>query len=96
MERYSGNECRADELKRAESEASTVLAADPRQGIGYIAARPRMALYIEYNARIYEVYLNFSRRKTKMDATSYWDEMIMVLVAEQTANKERCMENEND
>ena len=42
-----------------ESTDSTALAASPRLGIAYIAAKPRMALYIEYSSRIYEIYLRF-------------------------------------
>ena len=36
-----------------------VLKASPDTEISYIAAQPRMALYIEYSTRIYEVYLRY-------------------------------------
>lgn len=36
-----------------------VLVEDPQVGVDYIVARPRMALYIEYSTRIYQIYLKF-------------------------------------
>ncbi len=42
-----------------ESVDSTVLASSHQLSIGYITAKPRMALYIEYSARIYDIYLKF-------------------------------------
>ena len=35
------------------------LAADPALGVGYLTARPRMGLYLEYSRRIYEIYLKW-------------------------------------
>ena len=35
------------------------LEADPALAIDYIVARPRMALYMKYSTRIYEVYLKY-------------------------------------
>ena len=35
------------------------LANNPALQVGYITAKPRMALYIEYSTRIYEVYLKY-------------------------------------
>ena len=56
------------------------LAADPRLAVSYIAAPPRMALYMEYSARVYRVYLRhvapedihvYSVDEVFMDVTSY-------------------------
>ncbi len=48
------------ELLRAGSSANlTELLTDPALEISFIIARPRMALYIEYSTRIYEVYLKY-------------------------------------
>lgn len=33
--------------------------ADPRQELGFLAAKPRMALYLDYSVRIYQVYLKY-------------------------------------
>ncbi len=41
------------------SNRSVELDADPRLELDYIIAPPRMALYVEYSTRIYEVYLQF-------------------------------------
>lgn len=41
------------------SDDSTELEADPALAIDYIVARPRMALYMKYSTRIYEVYLKY-------------------------------------
>lgn len=35
------------------------LKANPHLAVDYIAARPRMALYIDYSTRIYDIYLNY-------------------------------------
>ena len=35
------------------------LAADPTLAIDYIAAKPRMSLYLDYSARVYDIYLNY-------------------------------------
>ena len=36
-----------------------ILQNDPRIGVDYIVAPPRMALYIDYSTRIYQVYLKY-------------------------------------
>ena len=38
---------------------SDTLAAHPDFELGYIAAPPRMALYMEYSTRIYNIYMNY-------------------------------------
>ena len=43
----------------ATSYSARQLRGDPRLSIGFIAAKPRMALYIEYSTRIYGIYLEF-------------------------------------
>jgi DNA polymerase V len=47
--------------KRGEkfSTSGIELANDPALQVGYITATPRMALYIEYSTRIYDVYLKY-------------------------------------
>ncbi|MEE3457392.1 MAG: DNA methylase, partial [Lachnospiraceae bacterium] len=56
------------------------LAADPRLKADYIAAVPRMALYMEYSTRAYQVYLKYiapedihvySIDEVMIDATAY-------------------------
>ena len=42
-----------------ESWDAAALAADPALAVSYIAAPPRMAHYIEYSTRIYEIYLQY-------------------------------------
>ena len=42
-----------------ESYDSTVLESSPELAISYIAARPQMALYMEYSTRIYNIYLKY-------------------------------------
>ena len=42
------------------SVSSVELAKDPSLEIDYIAAPPRMALYMEYSARIYKIYLKYA------------------------------------
>lgn len=63
-----------------ESADAAVLAADPTLALSYITAPPRMALYLEYSARIYQVYLKYiapedmhvySIDEVFIDATSY-------------------------
>ncbi len=63
-----------------ESTDSTALACDPSLAVGYITAPPRMAHYIAYSARIYEVYLKYvapedmhvySIDEVFMDVTAY-------------------------
>lgn len=41
------------------SRSASELAKDSGRAIDYIVAKPRMALYIEYSTRIYEVYLRY-------------------------------------
>ena len=56
------------------------LAADPRLKADYIAATPRMALYMDYSSRVYEIYLKYiapedihvySIDEVMIDATAY-------------------------
>lgn len=65
----SGKSCCLDELT-----------ADPNLEIDYITATPRMALYIDYSSRIYEIYLRYiapedihvySIDEVFIDATAY-------------------------
>lgn len=42
-----------------ESFISTELAEKPELAVGYIAAPPRMALYMEYSTRIFQIYLKY-------------------------------------
>ena len=42
-----------------ESVSNAELKANPALALSYITAMPRMGLYIEYSARIYQVYLRF-------------------------------------
>lgn len=58
----------------------TVLQASPEYAIDYIVALPRMALYLEYSTKIYEVYLKYlapedihvySIDEVMMDVTAY-------------------------
>lgn len=58
------NRQRAFKLKRGEhftgeSVFAPELAADPTLRAGYIAAPPRMAYYMEYSTRIYQIYLRY-------------------------------------
>lgn len=46
--KFSGASCDAEEL-----------AAHPELELSYIAARPRMAFYVEYSTRIYNIYLKY-------------------------------------
>lgn len=61
---------------------ATALKASPGLAIDYIAAPPRMALYMEYSTKIYHTYLNYiapedihvySIDEVFMDVTSYLD-----------------------
>ena len=61
---------------------STELAAHPELSLGYITARPRMAYYMDYSARIYSIYLRYvseedihvySIDEVFMDVTEYLD-----------------------
>lgn len=45
---FVGSSCFADELNE-----------QPQLELSYIAAPPRMALYMEYSAKIYDIYLNY-------------------------------------
>jgi len=62
------------------SSDDTVLQSSPEHAIGYIVAVPRMALYLEYSTKIYEVYLKYiapedihvySIDEVLMDVTAY-------------------------
>lgn len=66
---FTGVSCQAEEL-----------AAHPETELGYIVAKPRMALYMEYSTRIYEIYLKYiapedihvySVDEVMMDVTGY-------------------------
>lgn len=66
---FTGVSCRAEELS-----------AHPETELGYIVAKPRMALYMEYSTRIYEIYLKYiapedihvySVDEVMMDVTGY-------------------------
>lgn len=57
-----------------------VNAANPGEKLTYLVAKPRMALYMEYSRRIYEIYLRFVAKEdihvysvdeVMIDATSY-------------------------
>ena len=61
---------------------STELAAHPELALDYIAARPRMAYYMDYSARIFSIYLRYvseedihvySIDEVFMDVTEYLD-----------------------
>ncbi len=63
-----------------ESVDADALASDPTLAVGYITAPPRMAHYIDYSTRIYEVYLKhiapedihvYSIDEVFIDATAY-------------------------
>lgn len=67
---------------RGKSFSKKELDAHPEMAIDYIAAPPRMAFYIEYSRRIYEIYLRYiapedihvySIDEVIMDVTSYLD-----------------------
>ena len=67
--RFSGKSWKADELSK-----------DPSLEADYLAATPRMALYMEYSTRIYQVYLRYiapedihvySIDEVLIDATQY-------------------------
>ena len=79
------NEVNRQRLNRAgeftgESSDITQLNANPSLKLSYIAATPRMSLYMEYSTRIYQIYLRFiapedihvySIDEVFIDATSY-------------------------
>jgi len=46
--KFKGSSCNADELQN-----------NPSLSLGYIAAVPQMALYMEYSTRIYDIYLKY-------------------------------------
>ena len=57
-------EINAARLRRAgaftgKSDDAALLSADPTLEVDYIAAKPRMKLYMEYSARIYQIYLKY-------------------------------------
>ena len=62
------------------SDSAPDLALDPSLELGYITATPRMALYMEYSTRIYDIYLKYiapedihvySIDEVLMDVTGY-------------------------
>ena len=81
--RLSGSSCLSSELERY-----------PELAVGYIVATPRMSLYIDYSARIYNIYLRYiapedihvySIDEVFMDVTSYLT--LYNLTAEELATK---------
>lgn len=62
-----GESCKADEL-----------AKNPCLAIGYIVAPPRMALYMEYSSRVYDVYLRYISKK---DIHTYSIDEVFINVA---------------
>ena len=65
---------------RGSSHLASELAADPSLELSYVVAPPRMALYIEYSTRIYQIYLKYiapedihvySIDEVFIDATAY-------------------------
>ncbi len=65
---------------RRKSASAAELASDPSLELGFIAAPPRMALYIDYSTRIYRIYLRhiapedihvYSIDEVFIDATDY-------------------------
>ena len=48
---------------RGESHFASELRRDPALALNYIVAPPRMAFYIEYSTRIYQIYLNYVDEK---------------------------------
>ena len=67
--RFAGKSCQAQALQE-----------DPALELDYITAPPRMALYMEYSARVYQVYLKYiapedihvySIDEVFMDVTAY-------------------------
>ena len=67
---------------RGESCKGSELAADPSLKLSYVVAAPRMARYIEYSTRIYQIYLKYvapedihvySIDEVFIDVTSYLD-----------------------
>lgn len=65
---------------RGKSASARVLARDPFVAIDYVVASPRMALYMEYSRRIYDIYMRFvsaedvhvySVDEVFIDATAY-------------------------
>ncbi len=81
-----------------ESYDNTVLKTSPAMAISYIVASPRMALYMDYSTRIYNIYLKYvapedihvySIDEVFIDATNYLNtyqltprEMTMMLIQE--------------
>ena len=45
------------------SHSAALLAADPGLSLEYIVAKPRMAYYMEYSTRIYQIYLKYVEPK---------------------------------
>jgi DNA polymerase V len=76
----TAGEAAADSLFSAASFSAPELAADPTLKADYIIAVPRMAHYIEYSTKIYEIYLRYiapedihvySIDEVMMDVTKY-------------------------
>lgn len=76
------NEANSKRGKRGRSYSKNVLDADAQCAIDYIIAPPRMALYIDYSTRIFNIYMRhvaqedihvYSIDEVFIDATSYLD-----------------------
>ena len=73
-----------------ESSDDTVLQSSPELAIGYIVALPRMALYLDYSTRIYNVYLKYASHQ---DIHVYSiDEVFIDITAYLHANKKTSRE----
>ena len=76
------NEVNVKRGKEGKSYSARILNQHPEYEVEYLIATPRMQLYIDYSARIYEIYLRFiapedihvySIDEVFMDVTSYLD-----------------------
>ncbi len=83
LSRLRKSAVRAFSGKSADSEE---LAAHPEMELGYIAAKPRMSYYMDYSARIYNIYLRYiapedihvySIDEVFIDLTAYLDTYAM-------------------
>lgn len=80
--RQKVNEANSTRGKARKSYSKSVLDADAQTAIDYIIAPPRMALYIDYSTRIFNIYMRhvapedihvYSIDEVFIDATSYLD-----------------------
>ena len=74
------NEVNAFRGRQGKSYSKKILDMHPELGVAFLVAPPRMAYYIEYSTRIYDIYLNYiapedihvySIDEVIMDVTSY-------------------------